>query len=371
VANREKGYILELATTFENTAALSWVGGHVTEMSEQKNEAFFNRTFDSRFGTYSVSDERLHRSLWPSKPHYALSETQYLSFSIPEQRIHAFLHFWYHPNLKTICGGAVVFQGLRPVHLGVELYDYRAYMGDSVFAQDLDAFTFDNSYSVEMIEPGKQFRVRYDDPARHNRFNVLLTAVSEPMMWPDNRHFEQVMRTTGELVLRGKRHTVDGYSIRDRSWGEARMEVVMPGPSNSWAVGTFDQDFAFLATGTDHPDAQPLWAGKYDRAVTKSLAFGWVIHQGKRSPVIECRKRIHYDRITMMPTGIDMELTTGDGGNFRLEGTSVAGTPLPLWPNVRVPVCLIRWRYVERIGWGELQDAQWNDFIFDFAEQPG
>lgn len=332
------------------------------------NEAFFNRDFATEFGAYTEADDRLHKALWPGRPEPELSETQYFSFSVPDAAIQAFLYFWYHPNLRTVLGGAVVFQGIRPVQLGVELYDLRAYISDAVFEQDLDRFVLPNSYEVEMIEPGRKFRVRYADPARNNSFDVLYEAVSEPLMWPDNRHFEQVMRTKGKLVLRGASHTIDGYAIRDRSWGEARREVPMPGPSNSWAVGTFDQDFAFLATGTDNAQADPIWKGRYDPAATKPLTFGWVIDKGRRSPVSACHKRIAYDRTTMLPERIDMRLETVAGGSFVLTGEVTACTPLPLWPNVRVPVCQIKWACDGRTGWGELQDAQWSDFLYDFAQ---
>lgn len=38
-------------------------------------------------------------------------------------------------------------------------------------------------------------------------------------MWPGDEHFEQVMKTRGELELRGKRYAVDGHQVRGGSWG--------------------------------------------------------------------------------------------------------------------------------------------------------
>ena len=335
----------------------------------QQNEAFFIRDYGTSFGTYSLEDEYLHKSIWPDKPHYALSETQYFSFSVPEHDIHAFLYCWCHPNLRAVSGGAVVFKGTQPLQLGVELYDYRAHMSDAVLSEDLGNFRFDNSYSVQMIEPGRIFRLRYEDRERDNAFDVTLTAQSAPVMWPDNRHFEQVMKTEGFVKLRSQEYAIDGFSMRDRSWGEARMELALPGPSNSWAVGTFDADFAFVAVGTDSPATTPIWSDHYTESMAKPLTFGWMIHNGQRSPVTECRKRIEYDRSTLMCRSVEMELVTASGERFDLKGTATAGTPLPLWPNIRVPVSLIRWECNGRVGWGELQDAQWSDFIFDFAEK--
>jgi hypothetical protein len=70
---------------------------------------------------------------------------------------------------------------------------------------------------------------------------VPLTAVDDPIVWANGKHFEQVMRTQGQLVLRGQRHDVDSFNIRDRSWGELRPEGHNPAPPYNWVHGVFDE----------------------------------------------------------------------------------------------------------------------------------
>ena len=331
-------------------------------MSE--NQAYFTRTFEKRLGTYELRDEDIHPEAMREQPHYGLTETQYFGFCIPEHRIHAFLYLWYHPNLKVVSGGPIVFQGIKPISLSVELTDYLDFMPDSRLTGGLRSFRFDNSYQVEMLEPGRKFRARYSNPERRNSFDILYTAVSEPMVWASSRHFEQVMKVEGHLELRGKAYEVGGFNIRDRSWGEARLEDPVPGPPIAWMTATFDESFAFNVTALDHPDLKPMWAGKFAVDPEKIDKGGWMIVDGKPVAVQSTRKRSTYDPVTLMPTGTEMEITDVNGRTFNVKGTVLAATPFNTWPNLRVPICLTRWECNGKVGYGDIQEAQWTDFLY-------
>ncbi|MEJ2459333.1 MAG: hypothetical protein P8Y58_14780, partial [Novosphingobium sp.] len=45
-----------------------------------------------------------------------------------------------------------------------------------------------------------------------------------------------------------------------------------------------------------------------------------------------------------------------------ITGHVQASLSFSLWPNAVVPVCLTRWEYRGRTGYGDTQDAQWTDF---------
>jgi hypothetical protein len=329
----------------------------------QRDDAFFSKKWEKELGRSSGNDESLHPEWKSVNPHYALTETQYFGFHVPQACIHAFTYLWHHPNLGVISGGTMAMQGIKENSSACELFDYRAYMSDKILPPDLSAYTMDNSYSVQILQGGAAFRTTYQDPTRNNSFDVMHTAVSERLYWPNNKHFEQVMRTKGELVLRGARHCVDGFHIRDRSWGEARMEAPSAVPPNTWNTGVFDEGFAFMVMGFDHPDLNPIWRGLYDVAPEESMRFGWMLVDGESVAIAGMRRIGRYMRPTLIPQSVDMEITDVRGRKFQITGAIVAGTPFYGWPNARTPVCLMRWECGGRVGWGEIQEMQATDFM--------
>lgn len=336
-----------------------------------KNEAYFMQNFAHEFGTCRDGDEQMQLQYREKQPHYGLTETQFFGFSIPEHDIHAFLYLWYHPNLEVVSGGPIVFQGKKSVQLAAELIDYRGYLPASQMNGDLTNYRLDNSYQVEMLEPARKFRLRYDDPARQNRYDLEYTAVSAPMMWPSSRHFEQVMKVEGELILRGARYDVGGFNIRDRSWGEARLEDPNPGPPACWMTCTFGEDFAFNVTAIDHPDRNPLWKDKFTVDPASVTKFGWMIVDGEPVVVERTVKHTTYNPLTLLPERIVMDVHDTSGRHFAITGTVQAALPLMTWHNARVPICLTRWECNGRVGYGDIQEAQWTDFIQAFHRYPG
>ncbi|MET0660822.1 MAG: hypothetical protein ABW110_21995, partial [Steroidobacteraceae bacterium] len=265
-------------------------------------------------------------------------------------------------------GGSIVFQGTKRMTLGAELCDMHTYMSDSVLANGLKEFKLDNSYHVRVIEPRRQFHISYNDPARQNAFDVTLTAIMPIAMWPSGRHFEQAMKTRGELTLRGKRYKVDGYTVRDRSWGEARSEATAPIPATGWMTGTFGDDFAFNCNAVDHPDLNPLWKGGFDVKPEQTLMAGWVWIGGEVVPIASVRKLTHYDRATLYPTAFEFSVKLANGRTLEFTGKPLAVCPFNPWINVNAPICLTEWRCEGRTGYGEVQDVQWNDFVTRYAQ---
>ena len=182
------------------------------------------------FGRPVPADDLLHPEMNAAVEHETLSETQYFSFSIPEAKIHSNLYLWHHPNLGVVSGGAWVWQGSKRHPVEAELNDFRLFMRDDRLQNDLHDYRLANGYGVKVIEPLKRFHVTYRDDDRRNSFDLEFTGLIPPVMTADNTHFEQPMKVRGELVLRGTRHDVDCFTIRDRSWGKPRQKDLSPLP---------------------------------------------------------------------------------------------------------------------------------------------
>lgn len=325
-------------------------------------EAYFYQDFKQEFGQYDLSDEEIHHSYKAEKPHYGLTETQYFGFSVPEHDIHAFLYLWYHPNLNVLAAGPMVMQGVKPIGQASEIFDYRNYLPYNQLDPGLTHFTLDSSYSVEMLEPGRVFRLRYRDDDRDSGYDVTATAISDVLMWPSSRHFEQVMRVEGEVRLRGRNYAVDGYNVRDRSWGELRLENPVAGSPIVWTTGVFGDDFAFNITGFDDPELDPVWLGKLPSPAPNPHKFGWMIIDGEPVVVQTARSLTKYDPLTLMPQSVQIEVQA-NGRTYDIRGTIKAGAPISPWMNNRAPICLTRWECDGRVGWGDLQQVQGNDFL--------
>src|SRR5262245_18244156 len=90
---------------------------HATEISmESKSDStqvsqhcYALQSWASEFGPPHPEPEGLHRDYLREKPHYALTQTQYFGFSIPQHNVHALLMLWHHPNLGVISGGPMVW----------------------------------------------------------------------------------------------------------------------------------------------------------------------------------------------------------------------------------------------------------------------
>lgn len=330
---------------------------------------WFTRDLSGSVLKCTEQDDFLHREINRGIAQSSATETQGHLFSIPEEAITCMGYIWHHPNLNALTGGCMTWQGKKTIPLGCELMDMRSFMSDAALEHDLGDYTLDTGYRAIVIEPLKKFRMLYEDKARGNAFDVELTAVMPPAMANNGRHFEQAMRTRGELTLRGKRYKVDGYSIRDRSWGEARSEAIARYPSIGWLNGIFGDDFAFSCTIVDHPDLDPIWKGRFDVPPGETLLAGWVWRDGEVLPIATARKKTHYDTRTLNPDYVTVEFADTRGNKYEAVGTAVNAASTNCWMNINAPVFLARWECNGRKGWGESQDIQWNDFTQAFLER--
>jgi hypothetical protein len=183
------------------------------------------------FGNYGDEDELLHPAVNAASRDDGITETQYFGFSVPEERIHGLCYLWHHPNLGTVSGGAAGWQGIKTHHLAAELYDHRMFMSDELIAGGIDHHRLTMGYQVDILEPFRKMRIRYEDADRNNAFDVTYTATAGPAMMPSRKHFEQPLRTRGNVTLRGRTYEINGYNVRDRSWersGPSRPSGIHP-----------------------------------------------------------------------------------------------------------------------------------------------
>lgn len=334
-------------------------------------KTFFVQNHDrSSFGTYDVKDEDRHPEIQAEKPHFALTETQYYSFWVPEANLHCFNWIWYHPNLNSVMAGTMAWTGVRPESLSCELFNFYQHMSADVFEGHFGKAKFENGFSVDAEDPGKRIRIRYLDRERDTHFDVLQTAVTEPLMWPTSNHFEQVMHCTGEVTLRGQTYPVDCLSVRDRSWGEYRPETPMNIPPNHWAVGAADAGNSFCIVGMEDEALDPIWKGRMPAPSSDPLRFGWLIVDGEKCLARSLSMKAEFDPVHLMPTAVVMHVEDDRGRKHTIRGRRTAATPFRAWININCSVTLMEWEWAGRTFTGEMQTVMFGDFFNACATLP-
>ncbi len=330
-----------------------------------KSTSFFMVPHAAGFGPYTAADDLLHREMNSQVSDPSLTETQFLGFSVPEAGIHALNYLWVHPNLELLTGGAWVWQGVKRSQLSAELFDMRQFMEDEPIRKgDLADYELPMGYRVKVLQPLEKIHIAYDDPVRNNAFDVTLTAIMPPAMIASGKHFDQAMRTEGEVVLRGRRHQVDGYTVRDRSWAEIRPEDPRPVPPIHWVTGVFSDDFAFHMMGVDDPSTGPPWQEAFpDAGAMSAMNRGWIWRDGELTGLESTCLATRWNLDTGYPVGHTLRITDTNGRELSLTGTITASCSWAPWSNANMLISLCRWECEGRTGWGDSQTATWTDFV--------
>jgi hypothetical protein len=244
-------------------------------------------------------------------------------------------------------------------------------MSDRVLQNDLHEYRLDSGYGVRVIEPLRQLHMTYADKTRGNAVDITFTAVTPPVMFGSGMHFEQGMKTNGTVTIGGAEHKVDGYTIRDRSWGQLRPEDSLHLPPMTWMTGVFNENFMFNCTAFDHPDMNPDWQGLFELPPEAVLKGGWIYQDGRLSEIKSIMKRTEHDPVTLFPKRIEMTLTDDTGAQYHIAGEMTAACAWAAWPNFTFPVCQARWACNGLIGHGDAQEAQWPDYVRAFHGRRG
>jgi hypothetical protein len=325
---------------------------------------------NTRFVEADPRDEYLHLEAREREPGPELTETQYIGFNIPEHAIHALYYMWHHPNLGVVTGGAWVWQGVKDHHLCCELFDWQNYIDDSVLANDLRHFRLPNSYEVDVLDPLKLLRTRYSDAERGNAFDIELEAIAPPMVLETGFHFEQPMKTRGWLKLLGQDYEVDGFTVRDRSWGQLRHETSHTLPPIGWITGVVGPDLCFQTTAFDSDDLDPDWKGTMSLPGGDALRGGWIYRNGRYSPVVSVSTLTERNARTLFPEAIDLTIMDADGYSMALHGDITAASNLSTWPNMDMVICLVRWSHEGQLCYGDVQDVlYYGDYVRRFRGQ--
>jgi len=299
----------------------------------------------------------------------SLTETWFWGFNVPDVAINCYVYCWVHPNLGVVSAGLIIYQGIKRQHLAAEVFDMPMFLSAATVVGDGRDIEVPNGLRMEVVEPLEHVHMTFSDPGRETEVDVHMKAVAPPVVRANGKHFEQVMHTTGTLVLRGERHDVDSYTVRDRSWGELRPEGHNPAPPYNWVTGvTEDGAWAFNVGSHDDPTLDPHWAADFDVAPEKAFKDGWVWRDGRAIRLARSSKRTERDMSTLRPTRYVLTIEDTEGEELEITGEVVAGVPWGGWHNIACHLALVKWDVAGRTAWGESMDVQWNDYVWRYGQ---
>ena len=317
------------------------------------------------FGTIETIDEFLHPPA--ASGHFAASETSYYGFNIPERKINGEIYIWFHPALKMMSASVYIWSGLKPTTLSCEFVNHHHFLPwpeNGIADYCIEALNL----KIRVIEPLKSVQIDFADKTRDVSFSCLQEAVMPPGVRPGGYHFTQAMKVTGWLNLYGERIAINGHFSRDRSWGKERREDPLPLPPLSWTVGIFSDDFAFHFSAHDDPAMSPEWADAFPGVKAgQNLLWGYIWKDGELVPVASVSKLTQREADGLAPKSVAIVLTDIKGRVFNIKGTVQARMPWQTWQNMNTYFCQTRWECDGHVGYGDLQDVQFNDFQRQFA----
>jgi hypothetical protein len=321
-------------------------------------------TRNESFGAARPEDDLLHPMQNAAVAHETLSETQYFSFTIPESRIHSYMYLWHHPNLRAMSGGAWVWQGSKRHPVEAELNDFRLFMRDDALAGDLHDYRLANGYGVRIVEPLKRFHVTYADAERQNRIDLEYTALMPPVMTADCTHFEQPMKVVGEVVLRGARHGVDGFAMRDRSWGKPRQEDNRCLPPLTTLQGVFGEDFSFSSLLFDDVSRERGFESFALRADRLIPSGAWIYRDGRLGLIVAAQRKLRRNPESFHTEWMELTMTDNLGRTMVVTSRTLTTWPsYGFWPNQMVLCNSSEIECEGRRAYGEIFDIYSNDYM--------
>jgi hypothetical protein len=309
----------------------------------------------------TAEDDCLH----PASDHWWETETAWFSFNVPERRMGG---WFYNQILATqgVCNGGAWVWDDSPAD---SLYEVR-HQGLPIDASavDLRDAVLPNGNHIEVLEPLRRYRVRYDDRDVFEAdlvFDGIMAPNSHPIGAPPfwrGRHFDQPMHVTGTIRLHGEKIQVDCLSVRDRSWGprpqgpdprkpkptpeelEARQAAPRRPPEGvGYPFGTAsERDGWLLYTRPTIVDGTP----------SDELSTGFLLRDGEYGHLVEGRRRTWLDPDTKWITRIELEAVDEHGRELFATGELVSRHGAP---GSSSGTGLYRWSWDGLAGWGEDQ----------------
>ncbi len=294
----------------------------------------------------SQSDELMH----PVKKEAAWSESYYFNFVDPETKLAMFTRMGFRP-------GDGWADGLHVVYLGGDRVAFT--YGRRDIGEDLSQYNGDlkvGNLSLTCDEPFGHWTIGYHGPAQDIQDAAILLErskarpdgwytpaeldmdISFDALYPphyaargEKGHFEQTGKVTGNISIAGQTYPVNGYGVRDKSWGprdwgagggggsSSQQQPAGPAPFVNWFSMNFGPDLALGGSCFRHADG--VMRGS-----------GWLQEKGENDDLTDVVITSRYQPESILHTEITLTGKTGKGRSIEVEGQilTICPTKIPM-----------------------------------------
>ena len=305
------------------------------------------------------------------------NESAYYNFYAPAQRLGGFVRIGNRPNEgyaeMTLClylpDGTVGFMFGRPkiadntrFDAGGMRFEVRAPMQAHTISYEGNACVM--ARPLDLLDPRAAFTQNPHVPARielaytalspahggelrEERDGQWLSVQAErPGQEFARGHLEQHGHATGRVELGDRRWSVDGFGLRDRSWGPRYWQAPQ---YYRWLTMNFGADAGIAAALTVQRDGRQVQGG-----------YVWRTGQPNR-PLARVEVESHHAGAEQLHWGLRAQLTPADGG----AAEEITGRVLTMVPlrnrrggvTTRIAEGLTEWHWGGRVGYG------WSEFL--------
>ena len=152
-------------------------------------------------------------------------------------------------------------------------------------------------------------------------------------------HYEQHMHVTGALDVGGKGIEIDGYGLRDHSWGPRYWQAIH---SYEWLTMNFGADFGAMVSLV--------------RRGPEDVRVGGVIVRGDEAERIrDARIDVDYEPNGLFHRALKVDVTTERGEELKISGAVKSFIPLRnrrAGTTTHVGEGMTEWRCGDRVGYG-------------------
>ena len=228
-------------------------------------------------GNLAPEDDLMH----PLGPELNFNESAYYNFFDTKRSLGGWFRIGNRANEgnaeRTVClylpDGRVLFSFGRPAISNNDAHDAGGLRFEVLEMTDRHRTTFDGNV-VELREPRQMADPKdafKNNPKKRVTFDLEHVAVG-PLYGHKaeekpgevasegfaRAHFEQHMRVTGSLSIDGETHRIEGFGLRDHSWGPRFWQAVY---WYRWLPMNFSDDFAMMVSITCKPGEAPHAGG--------------------------------------------------------------------------------------------------------------
>ena len=296
------------------------------------------------------TDELFH----PVGDHAAWSESYYFNFVDPDSGVGAFTRMGFRPNdgwadalhAVYLPGGRVAFTYGRRTDLTPDVVETLGPVDPSVGGLTLrrgEAFKrWDIVYAGEaqdMDDPSVMLLASRDRPdgwhrAAHLAMDVAFDAISAPhyAVGGSQGHFEQTGRVRGSIRLGDERWDVQGFGVRDKSWGPRTWQAPSGTAAKAAGPSAVEQG-CFLNWFSMNFGADLALGGACGRTADGTFrGKGWIQRDGETLELDDVTMTTEYDPANpLLHRSVQLRGTDSRGASIVVDGDvlSICPTKIP------------------------------------------